>query len=71
MIPAWLAWWGVLSPAVLVISVPLQIAGFLTGPLAGNQVVPVIGLPALIFAPVFALWLLVKGVATPARRQMQ
>ena len=28
-----------------------------------------VGLPALVFAPVFALWLLVKGVATPARRE--
>jgi hypothetical protein len=62
MIPAWLAWWGVLSSAVLIISTPLQIAGFLTGPLAGYQVVPAIGLPALVFAPVFALWLLIKGV---------
>ena len=69
MIPAWLAWWGVLSSAVLVISVPFQIAGFLTGPLAGYQAVPAIGLPALVFAPVFALWLLIKGVATPARRE--
>ena len=69
MIPAWLAWWGVLSSAVLVISVPFQIAGFLTGPLAGYQAVSAIGLPALVFAPVFALWLLIKGVATPARRQ--
>jgi hypothetical protein len=70
MIPAWLGWWGVLSSAVLIISAPLQIAGFLTGPLAGYQVVPVIGLPALVFAPVFALWLLIKGVATPGRREM-
>ena len=70
MIPAWLGWWGVLSSAVLIISAPLQIAGFLTGPLAGYQVVPVIGLPALVFAPVFALWLLIKGVATPSRREM-
>ena len=56
---------------MLIISAPLQIAGFLTGPLAGYQVVPAIGLPALVFAPVFALWLLVKGVAMPARREMQ
>jgi len=69
MIPAWLAWWGVLSSAVLVISVPFQIAGFLTGPRAGYQAMPAIGLPALVFAPVFALWLLIKGVATPPRRE--
>ena len=65
MIPASLAWWGVLSSALLVIGVPLQIAGFLTGALAGYQWVP-----AIVFVPVFALWLLIKGVATPGRREM-
>jgi len=74
MIPAWLGWWGVLSSAVLVISVPFQIAGFLSGPLAGYRAVPALGVPALgvpalVFAPMFALWLLLKGVATPARRK--
>jgi len=66
MIPVSLAWWGVLSSALLVIGVPLQVAGFLTGPLAGYQWVP-----AIVFAPVFALWLLIKGVAAPGRREMQ
>jgi len=65
MIPASLAWWGLLSSALLVIGVPLQIAGFLTGPPAGYQWVP-----AIVFAPVFALWLLIKGLATPGRREM-
>jgi hypothetical protein len=65
LIPVSLAWWGVFSSALLVIGVPLQIAGFLTGPLAGYQWVP-----AIVFAPVFALWLLLKGVATPRRREM-
>src|SRR5258705_10208689 len=65
MIPVSLAWWGVLSSALLVILVPLQVAGFLTGPLAGYQWVP-----AIAFAPVFALWLLIKGVATPGRGEM-
>jgi hypothetical protein len=66
MIPVSLAWWGVLSSALLVIGVPLQVAGFLTGPLAGYQWVP-----AIVFAPVFALWLLIQGVAAPGRREMQ
>jgi len=66
MIPVSLAWWGLLSSALLVIGVPLQVAGFLTGPLAGYQWVP-----AIVFAPVFALWLLIKGVAAPGRREMQ
>ena len=66
MIPVSLAWCGVLSSALLVIGVPLQVAGFLTGPPAGYQWVP-----AIVFAPVFALWLLIKGVATPGGREMQ
>src|SRR4051794_37491255 len=37
----------------------------LTGTLAGYQ-----WLPAIVFAPTFALWLLIKGVATPGRREM-
>jgi len=65
MIPVSLAWWGVLSSVLLVIGVPLQVAGFLAGRLAGYQWVP-----AIEFAPVFALWLLIKGVATPGRREM-
>ena len=37
--------------------------GFPTGPLAGYYQ----WLPALVFQVVLALWLLIKGVATPAR----
>jgi len=57
MVPAWLALWGLLSSALLVVGVPFQIAGFLTGPLTEYQWVP-----AIVFAPVFALWLIIKGV---------
>ena len=67
MIPAWLAWWGVLSSAVLVISAPLQIAAFSIGPLFRYQ--SALGVPALAFAPVFAMWLLIKGVAAPAHQR--
>jgi uncharacterized protein DUF4386 len=63
MVPVSLAWWGVLSSALLVIGLPLQIAGFLTGPLTGYQWVP-----SILFAFVLALWLLIKGVATAGRR---
>ena len=42
---------------MLVVGVPFQIAGFLTGPLTVSQWVP-----AVVFAPVFALWLIIKGV---------
>ena len=57
MVPAWLALWGVFASALLVVGVPFQIAGFLTGPLTVYQWVP-----AVVFAPVFALWLIIKGV---------
>jgi len=57
LIPVWLSMWGLLSSIVLVISVPLQIAGLLTGSMANY-----LWLPAIVFAPVFALWLLTKGV---------
>ena len=60
MVPVSLAWWGVLSSALLVVGLPLQLAGFFTGPLTGYQWVP-----AIVFAPVLALWLLIKGVAAP------
>ena len=57
MVPVWLALWGVFASALLVVGVPFQIAGFVTGPLAVYQWVP-----AVVFAPVFALWLIIKGV---------
>ena len=62
MIPVPLARWGLFASTLLVIGLPLQLVGFLRGPLTGYQWVP-----ALIFAPVFALWLLIKGVATTAK----
>jgi hypothetical protein len=63
MIPVWLAWLGVLSSALLTVGLPLQVAGFLTGPLTGYQ-----WLPAFAFTIVVGLWLLIKGVATSATR---
>jgi hypothetical protein len=61
LVPASLAWWGVLSSALLVVGLPLKFAGFFTGPLAAYQFVP-----AVAFAPVLALWLIIKGVAMPS-----
>ena len=60
MVPAWLAGLGVASSALLVVGLPLQVAGFLTGPLTGYQ-----WLPAVVFALALGLWLLVRGVTTP------
>ena len=64
MIPGPIGWLGVFASGLLVLLLPLQLAGFLTGPLAGYYE----WLPALVFQIVLALWLLIKGVATPATR---
>ena len=54
----------------LVASLLLQRAGLLAG--AGNwssNVTWMVSLPVLVFELTFAVWLLVRGVATPARVQ--
>ena len=43
---------------------PLQLAGLLGGPVTSFMWYPV-----LLFEVVLALWLIIKGVAAPARRQ--
>jgi uncharacterized protein DUF4386 len=65
MVPVSIAWLGVFASALLAVALPLQLAGFPTGPLSGYTQ----WLPALVFQVALALWLLIKGVATPARRQ--
>jgi hypothetical protein len=64
MVPVSIAWLGVFASGVLVVVLPLQLAGFFTGPLTGYYQ----WLPALVFQVVLALWLLIKGVATPTTR---
>ena len=64
MIPVALAWLGVLASVLLVVGLPLQLAGLVSGPAA-----TLMWLPMLAFEVPLALWLLVKGVATPVRRQ--
>jgi hypothetical protein len=59
MVPASIAWLGVIASGLLAVTLPLQIAGFSTGPLAGY----VQWLPALVYQITLAVWLLVKGVA--------
>jgi Domain of unknown function (DUF4386) len=63
-VPVSIAWLGVFASGLLVVVLPLQLAGFNTGPLTGYYQ----WLPALVFQIVLALWLLIKGVATPAKR---
>ena len=59
IVPASIAWMGVVSSGLLVVVLPLQIAGFPTGPVAGFYQ----WLPALVSQTALALWLLIKGVA--------
>jgi hypothetical protein len=61
MIPVALAWLGVLASLLLVVILPVQLVGFFTRPVFG-----LMWLPMLVFEVTIALWLLIKGVATPA-----
>ncbi|HEV8383987.1 MAG TPA: DUF4386 domain-containing protein [Candidatus Acidoferrales bacterium] len=62
-IPVWLAWLGVFASILLVLLQPAQLAGFLKGP-----VTTFMWMPMLVFEVTLAVWLLIKGVATPATR---
>lgn len=62
MIPVLLGWIGVLASVLLVICLPLQLVGFLRGPL-----VQWMWLPMFFFEVPLALWFLIKGVAPPAQ----
>ncbi len=57
-IPVMLAWLGVLASALLVVGLPLQLAGFLSGPVTNFMWIPM-----ALFEVALALWLLIKGVA--------
>jgi hypothetical protein len=61
LIPLPLAWLGIAASVLLVVCLPLQLAGFLRGP-----ILSLMWLPMLAFEVPLALWLLIKGVA-PAR----
>jgi hypothetical protein len=65
MIPVVLGWIGVLASVLLVICLPLQLVGFLRGPLTQWM-----WLPMFFFEVPLALWFLIKGVAVPARTQV-
>ena len=64
MIPTALAWLGVLGSILPVVCFPLQLAGLLGGPVTSFMWYPII-----LFEIVLALWLIIKGVASPAPRQ--
>ena len=58
MIPVPLAWLGVAASVVLVVGLPLQLAGWVHGPITS-----VMWLPMLAFEVPLGLWLLMRGVA--------
>ena len=60
-IPVPLAWLGVVSSVALVVVLPLQLAGLVGGPLTSY-----VWIPMLAFEVPLGVWLLVKGVSTPA-----
>src|SRR5258705_4716819 len=60
MIPVALAWLGVVASLLLVVGLPLQLAGVLGGPVA-----QALWLPMAAFEIPLGVWLLIKGVATP------
>ena len=62
LIPAPLAWLGVIASVILSIALPFQLAGFLQG-----TVTMIIWAPMLLFEVPLAFWLLVKGVASPVK----
>lgn len=64
MVPVSLVRLGVLASVLIVVCLPAQLAGFLTGPMLSYM-----WLPMGVFEVTLALWLLARGVATPARRE--
>ena len=58
-IPVSLAWLGVVASVLLVVGLPLQLAGFLTGPVTSY-----LWIPMAAFEVPLGFWLLIKGVRT-------
>jgi hypothetical protein len=68
MIPAWLAWLGVLGSVLLVVILPLQRAELFAGGATWfSSITWLMWLPMLVFEMTFALWLIVKGVTAPTQ----
>jgi hypothetical protein len=66
MIPAALAWLGVIASAALVVILMVQRAGVFGATGWYSSATWLIWLPMLVFELTFAGWLIVKGVAMPA-----
>ncbi len=62
-IPVLLAWLGVLASILLVVGLPLQLAGVLDG-----LATALMWVPMAVYEVTLGLWLLIKGVTVPPRR---
>lgn len=60
-IPVALAWLGVAASVLLVVVLPAQLAGVLTGPVTSLSWIPM-----ALFEVTLGFWLLIKGVAAPS-----
>ena len=70
-IPVALAWLGVIASVMLVVLLPLQIAGFFGGPRNWSSPITwAVWLPMLVFELTLAVWLITRGAAEPAQRQL-
>jgi hypothetical protein len=63
IVPAPLAWLGVVASVLVLVILPTQLLGFLTG-----RVDFFMWLPMLAFEVTLGLWLIIKGAAVPATR---
>jgi len=63
VIPIALAWLGVVASVLLLVGLPLQLAGFL-----GGAVSSFLWIPMLLFEVPLGCWLLIKGVRMPTTR---
>lgn len=69
MIPSALAWLGIVASALLVVILPLQLAGLFGGAMSwSSSATWLVWLPMLVFEVGLALWLLVKGVHVESRK---
>jgi len=70
IIPIPLAWLGLIASVLLVVILPLQLAGLFSPTSWSSSITWLVWLPMLVFEVVFSLWLLIKGVAMPSGRTM-
>jgi hypothetical protein len=63
LVPLPLAWLGVLASVLLVVGLPLEYTGLLERPFTW-----LLWMPMLAFEMPLGLWLLIRGVETPAPR---